>query len=156
MNQSSRSPWAYTDTWFLLSVLMTSKDGQSVSLKEVVACGDIINHAIFTFREFRDSITRLRNAGMLEFDGEFIRPTDEIVCKYEEMAHSVRDLGALMKRVRGTLDALPPERNPETTGNVPDPAARPLLEVDFDDFERAVHEYLKPSQKKRKPSSRSK
>ena len=57
-----------SDAWLLLSVALAG-GAKSAELKEVVAAGDYINHAIFTEDELRGGLRRLTAGGWVKLIG---------------------------------------------------------------------------------------
>jgi hypothetical protein len=52
------------DDWVLLAVAAAGH-GRSAGLRDLVSCGDYINHAIFTFEELRGGLAHLLRAGLI-------------------------------------------------------------------------------------------
>lgn len=64
-------PVAYRccDDWLLLSIMSSAgSEGDGVDLKSIVATGDWINHAIFTFEEVNGGLARLAAGGWIVFE----------------------------------------------------------------------------------------
>ena len=57
-----------SDAWLLLSVALAG-GAKPAELKEVVAAGDYINHAIFTEDELRGGLRRLTAGGWVKLTG---------------------------------------------------------------------------------------
>src|SRR3989338_8909388 len=75
----------YADAWLLLSIIYAS-DKQAASLTEIIACGDFINHAIFTWEELQGGFFRLINSGYVIEQGDQYRVSVEIIDAYNKFA----------------------------------------------------------------------
>ena len=58
-----KSPqFTWSDAWLLLSVALAAERGRA-TLKDVIAAGDAVNHAIFTLAELRRGFAKFIAAG---------------------------------------------------------------------------------------------
>ncbi len=57
----------HSDAWLLQSILYSSKEGSS-SLKDIIAIGDVINHAIFAPGELQQGLIRLLNGNLINLE----------------------------------------------------------------------------------------
>jgi hypothetical protein len=51
------------DSWALLSILLCGRKGGA--LRDIVACGDYANHAVFPFQRLREGLFALQKAGLI-------------------------------------------------------------------------------------------
>jgi hypothetical protein len=57
-------PFTSSDPWLLHAILLAGPDGRA-SLEDIVAAGDMINHAMLTFHELDGGVARLVAGGFL-------------------------------------------------------------------------------------------
>jgi hypothetical protein len=74
--------WAWSDAWVLTAAYVAARN--PVSLSDVVAAGDFINHAIFTDEELEHAFTRLTAAGLVELQGDVVVLSDEALALCRE------------------------------------------------------------------------
>lgn len=73
-----RAPqFTWSDAWLLFAVALAATSGK-VTLKEVIACGDSINHAIFTPPELRRGFAKLIACGHVTQRGENFEVSAEV------------------------------------------------------------------------------
>ena len=66
-------PFTTSDCWLLLSISFAGGRHRAAALRDIVAAGDAINHAIFTPREIRRGIAKLVRAGYVtDRKGKFL------------------------------------------------------------------------------------
>ena len=56
--------YSLSDAWLLLAIAGASAPARGASVRDVIAVGDYLNRAVFTFEEFDSGLARLR-AGKL-------------------------------------------------------------------------------------------
>lgn len=66
----------FSDAWFLTTLILLKKWS---SLKQIVATGDMINHAIFNQEEIDNAIKKLQPLGYIETDGKNWRATKKAI-----------------------------------------------------------------------------
>lgn len=91
-------PYVWSDAWLLLSVLLAGSTGAGATLEDIVAAGDAINHAIFTFYEIDGGLARLLAGGLVRIHGERVSPTLGAVAIYDRV-HESR--GSLLTQMEG-------------------------------------------------------
>lgn len=64
----------HSDGWLLVSILYCAK---KANLDDIIAKGDMINHAIFTLKEINEGLSRLVNEGFIEVNDKKIILTRE-------------------------------------------------------------------------------
>ena len=69
--------FTWSDAWLLFAVALAATRG-TVTLKEVIACGDHINHAIFTTAELRRGFAKLIACGHITHRGENFDVSPEV------------------------------------------------------------------------------
>lgn len=72
---SSAVPFEWSDAWLLTSVLLASVERGVASLDEILEAGDMMNKAVFTFREIDGGLARLQASGYVVFEPPDVRPT---------------------------------------------------------------------------------
>src|ERR1039457_6872201 len=72
---TEHSPFIWSDAWLLTAVLYTAQPASSAKLADIIACGDGINHAIFTRGELETGFSRLIDAGYVVRDDSGFSPT---------------------------------------------------------------------------------
>jgi len=75
----------YADAWLLLSIIYANRKDRAI-LSNIIAYGDFINHAIFTWEELQGGLFRLINTGYVVEDSEGYKPTDKTIVLYREFS----------------------------------------------------------------------
>lgn len=73
MNGEAKLVWS--DAWLLYAILGASAEAPA-PLEDVVAAGDAMNHAIFTFDELNGGLTRLTAVGLVTVVDKLLAATD--------------------------------------------------------------------------------
>jgi hypothetical protein len=71
-------PFIWSDAWLLTAVLYTAQPDSSAKLSDIIACGDGLNHAIFTRGELETGFSRLIDAGYVVRDASGFSPTPAV------------------------------------------------------------------------------
>ncbi|OGS22173.1 MAG: hypothetical protein A2252_04185 [Elusimicrobia bacterium RIFOXYA2_FULL_39_19] len=61
-----KNQYSLSDAWLLLSIMLSVKE-ETVSLKNVIAAGDFIQHAIITRDEINSGICKLQSDGFIGY-----------------------------------------------------------------------------------------
>jgi len=69
------------DSWVLLAVIYT-KNRKGADLSEIIASGDMINHAIFTWQELQGGLYRLLKGGYILESSDGYRPSEKTLGLY--------------------------------------------------------------------------
>ena len=69
--------FTWSDAWLLFAVALAATSGK-VTLKDVIACGDGIQHAIFTPAELRRGFAKLMARGHITHHGENFDVSPEV------------------------------------------------------------------------------
>jgi hypothetical protein len=96
--------WSSSDAWLLTAACMTGES--HVSLTSLIGAGDALNHAIFTDDELNEGMTKLKAAGLANWDGEAIVLTDAAVRLYEQAAAPTRYMLEAMENVDQALQQI--------------------------------------------------
>ncbi len=105
-----------TDIW-LLQAIVSGDRGSGASLRDIVATGDGLNHAIFNDEELESGFARLTAGGLIEERAGRFHPTAAARAHYEKARAGGGNVYEVRDALGETLDA---ERwMPETP--VPDP-----------------------------------
>lgn len=120
-----------SDGWLLLSIIYAA-GGAGASLRNIVSCGDYINHAIFTYAEVAEGINRLIAAGAVAVEKGAFVPTKRVLGPYGKYSTKNRAVFKELDFVEDLLQGFPPS------------AARrfPKVEITNAEFESAVKQYL--------------
>ena len=112
-----------SDAWLLLAVALAScrqdapgKGG--ATLKDVIAAGDVIQHAIFTPAELRRGFAKLIAAGHVQADGERFSLVGAASAEYEHIKRSAMTLWKQLEAMEAFLSAA---RYPAGDPNYEDP-----------------------------------
>lgn len=122
-----------TDTWVMLSLLFTRGE-QDVTLRDLIATADYINHAILTYDELAGSLARLLQAGYVDQHADRFCATPVIRSHY---THTTQPRRALWKDWQDVERFLQTSEAP-TTAKRPAPGRV----VSRAAYERAVRAYL--------------
>jgi hypothetical protein len=127
MSQSTQ--FSPSDPWLLQAIGMAGRTSPA-SLRDIVAVGDYVNHAIFTWEEVQTGLPRLIAARLIEAEGKGFRLSQMFVHEYARLTAntSVVFHGEALKAY---LQKLP---FPEMKDSV-------FLPVTQVDFETTVKEY---------------
>jgi hypothetical protein len=71
----------WSDAWLLLSIIHASKAGEA-NLKNIIAAGDGIEHAIFNPEELQSGFARLTTGGYIREDEKIFYPTEKTMKSY--------------------------------------------------------------------------
>jgi hypothetical protein len=82
--------WGWSDAWVLTAAYVTERN--PVSLSDVVAAGDYINHAIFTDEELEHAFTRLTAAGLVEVNGDVVTLSEDAIDLCRAAVDPVREI----------------------------------------------------------------
>ena len=96
----------HADPWVLLAIIYASgpESSEYAKLSDIIACGDAINHAIFTTDELKGGLYRLLREGYIKEDNLTYAPTEKALEVYNKNTSSRRyifkDLDLLMKHLK--------------------------------------------------------
>jgi hypothetical protein len=107
--------WAWSDAWVLTAACAVGRN--PVSLVDLIAAGDYINHAILLDEEIRDAVERLAAANLARLENDEVRLTEAGLQLCEEARSSGRgvleDVNAMNRALhRLELPAEVPRSNP--------------------------------------------
>jgi hypothetical protein len=123
------------DAWMFLAIAISPRDANPVSLSDVVAAADGVNHALTTEDELRSGINRLLHAGLVsEHESAF-----DLTDAGEAMFAKVRSgsLRTEFERLERELDRLPDPAQPTWT-----PSAEAIRGA-IDDYLAMAEEWLR-------------
>ena len=75
--------YSHSDSWILLSIIYSGVQN-GAHLEEIIAAGDFINHAIFTFEELEGAFARLSKGKFIRRKGEYFFPSDKTMKFWKE------------------------------------------------------------------------
>ncbi len=122
-------PGASLDSWVLLSVLLCGTKGGT--LRDIIACGDYANHAVFPFKRLRDGLFALQRAGLVLLSER----------RYRAAPFAKRAWTAIQRKERrlakqwDSLDAWLSKRGPA-------PRVAEHRRISNENYDAAVKEYL--------------
>jgi hypothetical protein len=73
------APTQWSDAWLLHAIKMVQDREGRATLEDILAAGDFLNHAIFTFEELSGGFQRLERTGFLVVHGAECKLTDAFV-----------------------------------------------------------------------------
>lgn len=129
--------FTWSDAWLLFAVALAARRGQA-TLKDVISCGDAINHAVFTPAELRRGFAKLIASGHVTRGDSFdVSPEiHEIMARAEERGSTPH---TVQKQLEVFLEAAPyPAGDPQAED--PQWAFPELTDSMIDRAVRAYHE----------------
>jgi hypothetical protein len=124
------------DAWILLSIIYGSAESGGATLRDIIAVGDGINHAIFNYGEMDDGLSRLTEGGHVARDGDRFRVTDAVVTAYRGISQRVKAPFRQMDELQRFLGA-----RPRITDYVPTIEGSARI-VTREAFDAAVQDYV--------------
>ncbi len=82
----------WTDIWLLQAIYVCErqaiydreKNDRPPSIEEIIGAADYINHAVMTFEEFRGGLRNLKQAGLLQQNGEELKLASEATALFQK------------------------------------------------------------------------
>ena len=108
MSKNNENYFSWSDAWVFTALYFSNKDKKKINLSELIAAGDVLNHAIFTKDEIKNAFIKLQRRGIILIFNEIVEFTDYGL-KLIEKAEKVR--GGLFSRVDISLQKLNSKRN---------------------------------------------
>jgi hypothetical protein len=136
MNQSA---YTHADAWLLQAILYASQD-QRATLKDIIAMGDAINHAIFAPGELQQGLVRLLSGNWIARDDNNYLLTESAITKLTPLLHSGEPVLKVREQIAEIIGASP--WSPEEPLPEFDPDLLPKL-FSIKDFKRALKRYQK-------------
>jgi len=107
-----RPQFTWSDAWLLLAVAYASRvEGRGgkggATLKDVIAAGDAIQHAIFTPAELRRGFAKLISAGYVQADGERFSLVGRASAEYERIERSAAAIEKQFEAIEAFLSSAP-------------------------------------------------
>jgi hypothetical protein len=141
----SEEPLQYeaSDAWLLQAIIYAAGD-QEADLHSIVAAGDGINHAIFTYDEMESGLYRLSRGGYIEEVAGKFKPSKVTLEKYRVMCKKTRGILKERDLLSEFLDAKPwvfgvPFPRPENRYKYPG--------MTVERFDEAVDQYQREARK---------
>ena len=132
-------PYQWSDAWVFLAVALAG-NGDWAALDAVIAAGDGIEHAIFSWEELDGGLSRLCRGGLVELGPKGYRLAAPGLAVYQHVAATRRQLGNLLAAVEHQIGAAPWQRDDDPRAAARNPALPELVsEVAY---VRAVQTYL--------------
>lgn len=102
--------FTWSDAWLLLAVACAEREHKAhgtagATLTDVIAWGDVINHAIFSSDELRRGFSNLIAAGWVAFDGKFFSLAGMAVAEWERIERSTRTLWHCLEKIEVFLSS---------------------------------------------------
>lgn len=99
----------FSNEWLLLSILLASKK-QPADLASIIAIGDGINHAVFTFSEMRDGLKQLIAADYVQRVGDRYQPTKAAFEEYNDISKKTKSIHKQLELLRSKLISVPSDK----------------------------------------------
>lgn len=133
-----------SDGW-LLTAIAVGTEGDHASLKNIIAAGDWMNHAIFTDSELNGGFSRLSRSGLIEINQGTYKLTD---CAKSIVEPEIKKRGGypLMKAVSDKIKAKKWKPN-DDPNKMNDPESN-IVYVTHEQVQEAFEEYTKALKKK--------
>ena len=96
--------WTWSDDRVLTAAYFPKQN--PVTLTELFGAGDAVNHALFTDDELEQGLTKLRAAGLVQWDGDVITLTEKALRLCDEAVESTQYIRKAMKRIEEELRAI--------------------------------------------------
>jgi hypothetical protein len=134
--KTNQIEFLWSDAWLLQAIALAAEKAPA-SLKDVIATGDAINHAIFTYTELQTGLAKLLAAGYIEHEYDRFRLSPTFVAEYVRLSKS--------RGIRGQYQAIEKylQATPWHPGYDPNKLEQNWLYagVTQEDFDKAVQEY---------------
>lgn len=88
--------FVWSDAWVFASLAGTVGQSGAVEFDRLIACGDLLNHAILSDKEIRDALLKLHRRGLVEVKGKKV-----LVLALTEVLHTK------IRGMRGGLFSIP-------------------------------------------------
>jgi hypothetical protein len=124
----SESQLVSLDVWLLHAIALAYAPG-GARLRDIIACGDYLNHAVFMFEEFQGGLGRLLAGGHVLRAEHGFQLCQECVEIYKQITQQTRSIRKHGLALSAYLEGQPTSSAPAETG---------LTDVEFD---RAIQEY---------------
>ncbi|MCE5324431.1 hypothetical protein LLG46_14110 [bacterium] len=129
--------FTWTDAWLLQAIAMAARK-QPATIEKIIAAGDAIMHAVFTFEEFGLGLAKLTTGGYVAEEAGKFQLSPHFSSAFMRLARQARSwrevnetLLAFLVREYGKVDA--------ATKQQPGPS------LSLADFEEAVIHYIHPT-----------
>lgn len=142
----SQINFTWSDAWLLQAIASSSRN-EPAPLKDVIAAGDGINHAVFTFVELQTGLAKLLAADLIRHEADRFSLSPAFAEEYAGLTAKRRTMHAVGEAIRKYLGATGWQPGSDPHRPDPDWAYPGLTQVQFDE---AVDEYLQPSRRRRK------
>ena len=68
--------FTFSDAWVLQSIYFSEKNGDGAVLSDIIAYADYSNHAILSYSEFINALTKLIQVGIVKFHSTKLHTSD--------------------------------------------------------------------------------
>ena len=96
----------WSDAWLLQAIAYAEKNAPA-TLKDVIAAGDAINHAIFTYAELQTGLAKLLAAGYIRHEGDKFSLSSTFAEEYIRLSGKHRTIHKQLNAVENYLHAKP-------------------------------------------------
>jgi hypothetical protein len=135
--RTNQIEFIWSDAWLLQAIALATEKTPA-SLKDVIATGDAINHAIFTYTELQTGLAKLLTAGYIEHEHDRFSLSPTFMEEYVRLSKT--------RGIRGQQQAI--EKYLLATPWQPGYDSNKLEQnwlytsVTREDFDKAIQEYL--------------
>ncbi len=134
--KTNQIEFLWSDAWLLQAIALAAEKAPA-SLRDVIATGDFINHAIFTYTELQTGLAKLLAAGYIEHEHDRFRLSPTFTEKYVRLS-KFRGIHRQYQAIEKYLQVTPCQ-----PGCEPNKLEQNWLYqgVTHEDFDKAVQEY---------------
>ena len=127
----SLDKWQWSDAWVAVSMISTDNK-YAFSLRDIIASGDYINHAVFNFDELAHGIAKLQALDYIKQKKEKFLLTDKFLNDFKEILLKHKNIIKLTDKIFEHLSTIEIKENQITKVKL----------IDKSSFESACKEYL--------------
>ena len=106
--ENTENYFSWPDSWVFTALYYSNFSNKNIDFKNLIAAGDVLNHAILTSGEIKDALIKLQNRGIIKISGDMVEFTD---CGKELVLRIQRVKGGLFSRIDISLQELNSKRN---------------------------------------------
>jgi len=106
--QNIENYFCWSDSWVFTALYYSNRHNKNIDFKNLLAAGDVLNHAILTIEEIKNAFMKLQERGIIFISKDNFEFTDcgkELIQKIEKVK------GGLFSRIDISLKKLNSSRN---------------------------------------------
>jgi len=101
--------YTFSDAWVFMALFQYSSEEKIIDLTNIIAQGDMLNHAIFTLEELSLGFRKLQIKGLIKIEENKISLTEEAVGIREEVMGSMEGFFSMGDLTLKLLNSSQPE-----------------------------------------------